>query len=359
MADYDTIAALRAEAAEVRGNEARSPEMRAILAEELYPALDAAGFEATTEDLRWWGRWRARREPAPAAAARGEIVLKNTSGAAHSFAAGELVLEHGTTGARYRNLAAAELPEGSAGSPRWLKVAVEAEEPGEGSTAAPDTVDTLTTPIAGVTVTNPAALLGVDAEDDASFRVALKNADPLSVAVRQARRADATLIGATRAVMVGDELRVASPSGGDLAAGDLALLPEAVGEPSASAANATLVAIAVSYALEVVDVEAPADPTLEASIESGLAAYLATLPITGATVHADALDTVIRAALGMTTSTLLRRGSGPSYATRPLALVGGGSALVSLSVTVPAADVALAPGAVPVLGAVTPTITRV
>jgi hypothetical protein len=189
-------------------------------------------------------------------------------------------------------------------------------------------------------------LVAADAPTDEGFRTALRSDDTASKKARATRRADGTLVGATRAQKVGSVLYVASATGGDLSESDLALV-------SSAAENATDVPVDVTYGLEVDDAAAPATSTLTDAIAARLGSHLATVPI-GGTAPLDAIDTAIRAALGMRVTGLSTYGR-----TVPPLQQDGSSALVSLSVSAPAADVELGDGEVAVLGTVTPSVTRV
>lgn len=353
MADHSEIEVLRTSIRDLlAGDLQRSPEARPIMRAPLYPQVDSAGFVELLEgtDLEFWAQWRyAPAEPRreSGSAARGSVDLTSSAAAAHTFDPGELVALHGG-GARYRNLDGGTLPAGGK-----LRLTVEAEEPGAASIAAPGTLTALETPIAGVAVTNPSALAASDPQTDAAFRTAMRSNDDASRAARAVRRADGTLVGVTRARLDGSTVQVATATGGDVAPADLDLIPPVLAGVT-DAENASETTVPVTYELEVLDASAPPTVDLEDAIATAVAAHLATVPIDGV-LYADALDTAIRAALGMRIRNL--RAGGP--AELPLVLDDGSSALVSLTLTQPAADVPLSGGAVPVVGTVTATTTRV
>ncbi len=96
--------------------------------------------------------------------AAGEVTFSNSGGAVINVGANEMIVRSTETGARYRVPAAFIIPANGS-----VTVDVEAIEPGSASSAAPGEIDTLETPVARITVTNAAAIVGLDAETDAAL----------------------------------------------------------------------------------------------------------------------------------------------------------------------------------------------
>jgi hypothetical protein len=102
--------------------------------------------------------------------ATGNVTLTNTGGASYSLGVGEYTALNPTTKVNYTNSAAFVLgPLGTASVPM-----VAATIGGAGN-AAPGTITTNVTVLLGVTVTNPTALVGVDAPSDEDIRTLCLN----------------------------------------------------------------------------------------------------------------------------------------------------------------------------------------
>jgi phage-related baseplate assembly protein len=290
--------------------------------------------------------------------ATGNVRLDNTGGGVFSGDAGDLIFAHESSGKTYRNTAAFSI----AALQTNVVVPVQAVELGSSSTAAPDTITEWETPLLGVTVTNPTALVGTDAETDPVLRarclektgVLSPNGprDAYSFLARSAVDADGASIGVTRVRTVADgegnvTVYVATASGDvegdaedpdtDLGAINLAIQSQA--EPlavTATAASATPEVIAVTYELWVRDTSSLTDSQIQAAVGARLATFMSTQPIGGNVIGSDpgrvyvsAIETVIGATLP--------------------------DAIVRVGVTVPASDVELAITDAPILGTVTVT----
>lgn len=98
--------------------------------------------------------------------AAGFVAFSNAGGAVYSVDADEMIIRSSNTGARFRVPAAFVIPAASGATPGTVTVAVTAIEPGSASSVAPAEIDELETPLARVTVTNAASVVGRDAESD-------------------------------------------------------------------------------------------------------------------------------------------------------------------------------------------------
>jgi hypothetical protein len=157
--------------------------------------------------------------------ASGQIQLTNGGGGIYtSVAVGALTVTSPTTGKAYTNTSVFTLNPGDT-----ILVNVQAVEQGSSSSAPPATVTTLVTVLHGVTVTNPASIVGSNAEEDPDLRQRCK--DKLSIisgrgprgaydyAVRSAIRGDGSPVNINRKSISPSSstgvvtIYVASPSG--------------------------------------------------------------------------------------------------------------------------------------------------
>jgi phage-related baseplate assembly protein len=97
---------------------------------------------------------------ASAAAPMG-VTLTNSSGAIYTEGADQIIVKSSSTGAQFSVSIPFTLNASSS-----LNVDVRAIVAGSGSSVAPGEIDTMVTPLTGVTVTNPFAIIGADAETD-------------------------------------------------------------------------------------------------------------------------------------------------------------------------------------------------
>jgi hypothetical protein len=361
MADLASILAFRSLVTGLMANdEARSAEARALVRAPLFSTFDSIGYLelVRTNALDSLVRWRFGDDVfrARASCARGVVKLTNSGAALHQIAPGAITITHATTGKVYRNLSIAAVgPKGSAG------LGVEAELPGDASTAAPGTLTSLSPPLAGVTSTNERALVGADAETDLELRARARGPRSFPIdLVRNVRRANASRVGC---------LRFAGSTTSSVAS--VAMLTGAISAPDlevvrgfvpphlrAGLIAATPLPVPLTYTLTVLDDPAvPASPALAAAIAARVAEHLSTVPVGPSTLWRDALDTVIRNALGMAERSYVAPGS--SSPVDALMIDATTSGLVSLSIASPAADVVLDAHEFPILGTVTPTIVRV
>ncbi len=138
--------------------------------------------------------------------AAGVVVIDNTSGSVYGpLAAGDLIAVNPTTGKGYVNTSSITILAASIG----LIVDVQAQEAGSDSTSLAGEIDSLETALTGVTITNPTAIIGTDAQSDPSLRTlcrqklgALSPNGPKDaysfVAKTAVRLADGSLVGVTR-----------------------------------------------------------------------------------------------------------------------------------------------------------------
>lgn len=295
--------------------------------------------------------------------AAGTLTLDNTAGGVFAPGIGDVIALNTTTGKTYRNTEAFALAAFETGK----VVAFEAIELGADSTAAPADIDALETVLLGVTVTNPAAFVGQDAETDAELRErALAKTATLSpngpsdayrFVALSATTDDGAPAGVTRTNVIADgegnvTLYVADGSGsltgsiGDtttpLGAVDEAIQTQVVPlAVTATVTPATPHVQAVTYevwANATIGVTAAA---LEDAINLALTNYLAELPIGGlaktfgggGAIYTDALRTVIGDTVG--------------------------DSLIDLDLIFPVVDFALGDDDAPVAGALTATVNLV
>lgn len=295
--------------------------------------------------------------------ASGEVVFSNTGGLVFSFGVGDVVVINPTGvdgGKSYRNTAPFSLNAFESN----VVVPVQALELGSDSNALSGAINTLETALTGVTVTNPSALVGEDPETDPQLRArCLAKLGTLSpngprAAYRfqalSARTTGGIGAGVTRVTTIADgtghvAVYVATGSGGvtgvvgdpstPLGAVDVAIrelvLPVGV---STTIASATPLVLAVTYEVWVRSTIGLTASEVAAQVETALAPFVGQLPIGG-----------------------LRKftGAGSVYAELLEAAIGetiGAEHLVDLQLSVPAADVPVAPTEAPVLGVVTATV---
>jgi uncharacterized phage protein gp47/JayE len=137
--------------------------------------------------------------------ASGEVTLTNTGGGVfNDLQPGDVVVSNSATGKQYRNTEVISIGSGAT----LTGVLVQAVERGSESTSPPGFIDTLVTNLTGVTVSNPLAVVGQDAEDDPAYRVRCKEnigalspngpADAYSAFAKKAELPDGTNAGVNR-----------------------------------------------------------------------------------------------------------------------------------------------------------------
>jgi phage-related baseplate assembly protein len=295
--------------------------------------------------------------------ATGTVTLTNTSATPYSGGAADLIVQNSTTGAVYRSTEAWSL-DAAGGPDDEIDVAVKAAEAGSDSTSPAGDIDALVTTLSGVTVTNAAAVVGTDEEDDDALETrCLERTGALSpngpkdaygYAARNAVDSDGNAIGVTRVATqaVGDgtvNVWVATASGevtGD--AGDpetdLGAIAAAIyeqAEPLAVDADvdtATSLSVAVTYELWIYTSAGLTEAAVEILVEEALTDLFAATPIgghvigTNRRVYVDDISAAIDAVH---------------------------KKVFHVDVTAPAADVGLSINHVPVLGTVNATVNLV
>jgi hypothetical protein len=97
--------------------------------------------------------------------ATGNVTLTNSGGGSYTQAIGSVTVSNPTTGAQYTNTAPFTLNPSSS-----LSISVECTVPGLAGSSNPGTVTNMVTPLSGVSVSNPVAIIGLDAPTDAQIR---------------------------------------------------------------------------------------------------------------------------------------------------------------------------------------------
>lgn len=283
--------------------------------------------------------------------ATGVVTLVNTGGGVFNVDPEALILLNPTTGKTYRNTAAIAL--GAFGT--LTNVPIRASDTGAASTAPANTITAFVTPLLGVTVTNPAALVGTDAQGDASLLTecneslgALSPNGPKDAYAYFARRAllpDGNAINVNRVRTQTDEfgtvtVYVAKASGAlsgtELTAVDTAIqtnvAPLAI---TALVLNATPKDLAITYEVWAYNTSGLTDAQLTSKIATALTTFVSTQPIGGNVVGADPGKVFVSAL------------SSTIFAADP--------SVFRVAITVPAADFVLQPSEVPVITSITVT----
>ncbi len=236
--------------------------------------------------------------------ATGTMVVDNTSGNLYSGAAGGLTFLNPTTGKTYRNTQAFSVSPNSTGT----EIPIKAVEAGSASTSPPNTITQLESPLTGVTVTNPDAVVGEDAESDASLRAKCRAKlgslspngakDAYRFIAVTAKRTDGSGLGITRTSKPlhdgfgGVTVWVATASGGVTGdvndpSTDLGRLFELLDEQvvplpiTLTLASATTKTLDITYDVWVTSSITATDAELQSDITDAITAYLAQQPIGG------------------------------------------------------------------------------
>jgi len=290
--------------------------------------------------------------------APGVITITNGGGGVYTLDPGDLVVSNPSTGKTYRNTAPISILAGPGFE--LTDVAIEANESGAASTSGADQITDVTTPLLGVTVTNPTAVVGRDDEKDPELRARCTEKlgslspfgpwDAYSYAARNTVREDGTNIGVKRVRITKDGMGnvnayLATDSGavpgtvGDLAT-DLGLADEAIQQKAAplgvtaNTFSASNVTIAVTYEVWMYNTSGYTPDEVEAQVLTRLATFMSTQPIGGNVLS----------------------GTGKVYVDAIRTQIGGTlPQIFHVVVTVPGGDTTLATDEVPVLGTVTAT----
>lgn len=295
--------------------------------------------------------------------ASGTIVASNADGGVYSGGAEDLIVSSSITGKEYRSTGAWSIGAGESG----VVIPVRAVELGSGSSAEAGEIDTLVTVLAGVSVTNPTALVGDDVETDAALRVRCREktgalspngpADAYAYFARSATLEDGSSAGVTRIRVVPDgqgnvTVYVASASGpltgtvGDLTT-PIGAIDDAIQRNvvplcvTATVVSVSAVTVAVTYEAWIRASTGLASTDVEQAVGVALEEFFATHPIGGE---------VISPATGKLYVDALRAAIAEALPT---------GAVVRLTIAAPASDVSLDPDEVAALGLVTCTAVHV
>jgi phage-related baseplate assembly protein len=301
--------------------------------------------------------------------AEGAVTLVNASGGVYALDPDDLIVYNPTTKQTYRNTQ----PIALGALATVTGVVIRAVEAGAASSAAPNTITALETVLAGVTVTNPLALVGLDAEEDPELRTrCLEKLGSLSpfgpwdaytyAAKNAVRLADGSPIGVTRvrtsrdgygnvwtyvATATGAVTGIVTDPDTDLGAVDTAIqhnaAPLAV---TAHTVSATALPVPVTYSIWVYATGATLQQVRDA-VAANLTQFMANEPIGGNVIGADPgkiFRSALEAAIGATAY--------PPTSLEPLPIF-------RTVISEPAADVIVGVNEVPVLSTVTGTVVIV
>lgn len=229
--------------------------------------------------------------------ATGQAQLSNTGGGIFTYDPDTFRIINPTSKKAYANTEAFTLNPGDV-----KLVAFRAVEIGSASSSGPGTITELETPLAGVTVTNPASFVGLDdADDDEVRKLCRAKVASVSVrgprgayeyAVRVAKLIDGTPVNINRHSVSPSSstgvvtVYVASPSGAPTTA-DIDAVKEAVelyARPDSVTANvlaATEVPVSRTLTIWAKRIDGVSADSLKANVDAALTAELATYPIGG------------------------------------------------------------------------------
>lgn len=236
--------------------------------------------------------------------ASGSIVVNNTGGGNYGpFAPGALQFLAPSTKKIYVNSASVTIPALTSG----ISVGVVAVESGTGSNALPGDITALQTPLNGVAITSPSAVLGLDEEDDPTLILRCKEKlgalspngprDAYAFFARAAVRQDGSAIGVKRVQITNDtngnvNIYVATAAGAvpgiitdpttDLGAIQAALLLNATPlGVTPRAISATPIVIPITYSVFLYNTSGLTEQQIKDKIAAALVAMIPTQPIGG------------------------------------------------------------------------------
>lgn len=229
--------------------------------------------------------------------ATGTVTLTNAGGGIYTLLAGELVVGNLLTGKTYTNLADFTLNPGVS-----LPVDVRAIEQGSASNGIPGAVTKMVSVLAGVTVTNAAAIVGSNEELDADLRARCLNRLAIiggkgprgayAFAVKSAVRGDGSPVDINRQRIVPNPLTgvvsvyVASPAGAP-AGTDLPFIVAAIEQyarpdsVTAAVVAAAPVALTASITVWAKRQDGLTAPDLGTLVQASLLAMIQSYPIGG------------------------------------------------------------------------------
>jgi hypothetical protein len=310
------------------------------------------GDFVTEDQAPLWAKQTFDVDAIEAEPATGTINAANSSVTQYDYDPGEFIVAHNSTGKTYRNQDAISILAGTG----LDGIAVSADEVGTGSDAAPGSITVVVTSSPGVTVTNPDAVLGADAETKDQLvlrsRRKLASISPLGpkdaynyVATSPALSPTSTPITRTKTVAnpaTGEVTVYLATADGAPTGGDVAIVQTGIdgwAEPwcvTATAVAASENVIDVTYQLWIKGSNLT-EAEIKAAVETALAVYLAAAPIGGIVIDPD---------------------PGMIYAQELSQVIGTATpGIVLVDMTVPGGDTAIAVNEVPKIGTVTGTVT--
>lgn len=239
--------------------------------------------------------------------AQGNLVLTNNSAQPYNVEAYDLTATASALDKTYRNTEAFVLPAKVGTTPGTVTVAVQATEQGAASTATAGQIDSLVTSLAGVTVTNPGVVLGLDEASKETIRAACVASAAMKSphgpalayewAAKTALRADGSNVGVSKVRTVNDsaghlDVFVAKASGGvagtaqDLAT-DLGRVSDSVHRNASvlgitvDVSSANVVPLAVAYEAWIYTSVNETEAAVKSAQSSALARRVDLLPIGG------------------------------------------------------------------------------
>jgi hypothetical protein len=260
------------------------------------------GDFVTEDQAPLWAKQTFDVDAIEAEPATGTINAANSSVTQYDYDPGEFIVAHNSTGKTYRNQDAISILAGTG----LDGIAVSADEVGTGSDAAPGSITVVVTSSPGVTVTNPDAVLGADAETKDQLvlrsRRKLASISPLGpkdaynyVATSPALSPTSTPITRTKTVAnpaTGEVTVYLATADGAPTGGDVAIVQTGIdgwAEPwcvTATAVAASENVIDVTYQLWIKGSNLT-EAEIKAAVETALAVYLAAAPIGGIVIDPD------------------------------------------------------------------------
>lgn len=232
--------------------------------------------------------------------ATGFVDLVNEGGGVFDVEVDDLIVNNPTTGKAYRNGAPFQLGAGQT----LLGVPVIAAESGAASTSGPGQIKGMTSAMLKVSVTNPAAVVGNDAESDAALRARCREklgtlspngpADAYSYVARSATRPPRPSddnIGVTRTRVLkdgyGHVVLVVADADGPIAPEDVAIINEDIQHlatplaVSSSTVSAQAVPISIAYEIFVYNTSGNSDQQIRDAVRVQLSKFFSLQPIGG------------------------------------------------------------------------------
>lgn len=290
--------------------------------------------------------------------ASGTVTVSNSGGGVYAFDPYDLVVVNATTGKTYHNTAAVSIAALETG----VSVAVAAVESGSDSTAGIGQITEFETTYLGLTVTNAAALVGLDEETDTELKIRCQEAaiaaspdgprDAYSFFAKKATRSgDGTEIGITRVRATpdsetGDVSVVVATASGALSGADLLdaeLYLNLYATPlgvTLDVDNAVDHVVPVTYQCWYSTSSGITSTEVLAAVEDALTAFFAARPIGGDVIPPNSIGYVYIAGLRA-------------------AIVSARPEIIDVNVSDPSANTAMAFNDIPVKGTVTGVATPV